>query len=110
LINNYYFYITISSNNKFRPYVFEVPAWFAHNHKITQDEHEVIYKPHESNSTYVPSFHKYEPIEEPRKYGQLRNYLKPTSVKLTKSKTILAKSNAVNTNYVKKFEEKYTFI
>ena len=95
----------IISNIINRPYQFEVPAWFAHNHKISQDEHEVIYKPHESSSTYVPSFHKYEPIEEPRKYGQLRNYSNPTSVKLPKSKTSLIK-NVVNNNYVRKLEEK----
>ena len=48
---------------------------------------------------------RYEPIEEPLKYGQLRNYLKPASIKHPKSKSNTA-NNAKNVNYVRKLDEK----
>lgn len=66
------------------PYVFQVPAWFAHKDKINEEEARNINPnyPYETSQRghQVPRVRE-EKIEEPRKYGQLRNYLHPVNVK-----------------------------
>lgn len=57
------------------------------------------------NKFFKCSLKRYEPIEEPLKYGQLRNYLKPASIKHPKSKSN-AINNAKNVSYVRKLDEK----
>jgi hypothetical protein len=75
--------IFITNLNFIRPYVFEVPAWFAHNHKIELEAEKAaggLSKPRPPYRT-EPTAAEYEAIKEPTKFGQIRNYLHPVKVK-----------------------------
>jgi hypothetical protein len=69
----------------FRPYIFEVPAWFAHNHKAEQESAANDPRGPGKQTAYPYGTYgtsaDYEPIKEPTKFGQIRNYLHPVKVK-----------------------------
>ena len=67
--------------------MFEVPAWFAHNHKTPNSNYNNNmpnnndYQQQQLQQQRAYNYYKKEAIEEPPKYGQLRNYLHPVKVK-----------------------------
>lgn len=68
-------------------HVFEVPAWFAHQHKsYDQQKVKPVQPPYHLDPNFNPKLQKYDAIEEPLKYGQLRNYKNPANVKITNKK------------------------
>lgn len=65
-------------------HVFEVPAWFAHQHKVyDQQKVKPVQPQYHLDPNFNPKLQKYDAIEEPLKYGQLRNYKNPANVKIT---------------------------
>ncbi|CAF0743022.1 unnamed protein product [Brachionus calyciflorus] len=64
------------------PYVFQVPAWFAHQDKNNDSNLNLNAKP---DPIIRKTMIKHEAIEEPRRYGQLRNYMNPVKVKASQS-------------------------
>jgi len=89
-------------------HVFEVPAWFAHADKSyeTQKVKASIHPQYDLDPEFNPKLQKYDAIEEPLKYGQLRNYKNPQRVKLASNKQKkVFESNQKQENFIRKIGE-----
>lgn len=68
-------------------HTFEVPAWFAHQSKLKPENIQRVESNYpyalDENQNQVLSYDNKQPIEEPKKYGELRNFLHPIKMKST---------------------------
>ena len=85
-----------------------MPAWFAHADRSydVQKVKASLRPQYELDPCFNPKLQKYDPIEEPLKYGQLRNYKHPMNVKITSNKQKRAyETNQSASNFIRKIGE-----